>query len=192
MTTDAEASNPALGKVVKVTTSDTTSAKQILADGVALAAGYTNLYQGGSATGANIGANPAIGGVYNGYLPNVEGVSLSPGPSYVGNTKKEAPEFLTPHQGLVGAKLFNFPGRVIGQATFTTCARAARRAAGPGELDPGRRGGDDHDRLDRRDRSARLHRLAGRRHARHRPGLPRRQERGDPGRGGRQRRSAIR
>jgi hypothetical protein len=119
VTTDAEASEPALGKVVKVTSTDTTSLKQLLSDSVGLAAGYTNLYQGSSATGVNVGGNPAIGGVYNGYLPNVEGVSLAPGPSYVGNSKKVAPEFLTPHQGLVGVQLYNFPGRVIGQATFT-------------------------------------------------------------------------
>lgn len=120
VTTDAQASNPALGKVVKVTSSDVTSLKTLLTYSVGLAAGYTNLYQGSSATGTNVGANPAIGGVYNGYLPNVEGASLAPGPSYVGGTKKEGPEFPTPHQGLVGVQLYNFPGRLIGGVTFTS------------------------------------------------------------------------
>jgi carbonic anhydrase/acetyltransferase-like protein (isoleucine patch superfamily) len=119
VTTEAEASNPKLGMVVPVTSSDLSTLKLTLTDAVVLAAGYTNLYQGGSATGANIGANPGIGGIYNGYLPNVEGVSPSPGPSYVGGTKKTSPEFPTPHQGLIGTDLFNFPGRVIGQAIFT-------------------------------------------------------------------------
>ena len=62
VTTDAEASNPKLGMVVAVTSSDTSTLKQILTDSRGLAAGYTSLYQGNSATGVNIGANPAIGG----------------------------------------------------------------------------------------------------------------------------------
>lgn len=120
VTTDAEASDPALGKVVKVTSSDLANLDLLLKDGVGLAAGYTNLYQGNSATGVNGGGNPAIGGIYNGFLPNVEGASLSPGPSYVGGTKREGPQFQTPHQGLVGVRLWNFPGRIIGPAIFTT------------------------------------------------------------------------
>jgi carbonic anhydrase/acetyltransferase-like protein (isoleucine patch superfamily) len=119
VTTQAEASNPKLGKVVRVTSSDLSTLRTTLTDAVGLAAGYTNLYQGSSATGVNVGANPAIGGVFNGYLPNVLGVSPSPGPSYVGGTKKAAPEFPTPHQGLVGSLLFNFPGRIIGPVSFT-------------------------------------------------------------------------
>jgi carbonic anhydrase/acetyltransferase-like protein (isoleucine patch superfamily) len=111
VTTQAEASNPKLGMVVPVTSSDLSSLRLALTDALGLAAGYTNLYQGSSATGTNFGANPAIGGVFNGYLPNVEGVSPSPGPSYVGGTKKAAPEFPTPKQGLIGTVLYNFPGR---------------------------------------------------------------------------------
>jgi carbonic anhydrase/acetyltransferase-like protein (isoleucine patch superfamily) len=119
VTTSAEASNPKLGMVVAVTSSDLAALKLNLTDSQGLAAGYTNLYQGGSATGASPGANPAIGGIYNGYLPNVEGASPSPGPSYVGGTKKEGPEFLTPNRGLTGSLLYNFPARVIGPAEFT-------------------------------------------------------------------------
>jgi carbonic anhydrase/acetyltransferase-like protein (isoleucine patch superfamily) len=119
VTNDAEASNPKLGKVVPVTSSDLSALRLTLTDAVGLAAGYTSLYQGSSATGVSPGANPAIGGIYNGYLPNVLGTSPSPGPSYVGGTKKAAPEFQTPHQGLVGSLLYNFPGRVIGPVVFT-------------------------------------------------------------------------
>ncbi len=119
VTTEAEASDPKLGKVVPVTSSDLSTLKLTLTDAVGLAAGYTNLYQGSSATGTNIGGNPAVGGVYNGYLPNIEGASLSPGPSYVDGTKKSGPEFPTPHQGLVGTVLFNFPGAVIGPVVVT-------------------------------------------------------------------------
>ena len=55
VTTDAEASNPTLGMVVKVTSSDSSTLKQVLTDSQGLAAGYTNLYQGSSATGVNQG-----------------------------------------------------------------------------------------------------------------------------------------
>jgi carbonic anhydrase/acetyltransferase-like protein (isoleucine patch superfamily) len=118
VTTDAEASNLALGMVVKVTSSDTSTLKQVLTDSQGLAAGYTNLYQGSSATGANIGGNPTIGGIDNGYLPGVEGASQSPGPSYVASTKKAGPEFVTPQGFLVGSLLENFPARVVGPVEF--------------------------------------------------------------------------
>ncbi len=118
VTTDAEASNPKLGMVVAVTSSDTSTLKLTITDAIGLAAGYTSLYQGSSATGVNSGGNPAIGGIYNGYLPNIEGASPSPGPSYVGGTKKAAPAFLTPKVGVIGSLLFNFPARVIGPASF--------------------------------------------------------------------------
>jgi carbonic anhydrase/acetyltransferase-like protein (isoleucine patch superfamily) len=118
VTTDAEASNPKLGMVVAVSSADTSTLKLTITDAIGLAAGYTSLYQGNSATGANSGGNPAIGGIYNGYLPNIEGASVSPGPSYVGGTKKAAPAFLA-HKGyVIGSLLFNFPARVIGPASF--------------------------------------------------------------------------
>ncbi len=118
VTTDAQASNPKLGMVVAVTSSDTSTLKLTLTDALGLAAGYTSLYQGNSATGASVGANPAIGGIDNGYLPNIEGASFSPGPSYVGGTKKAAPQFLKPNGGEIGSLLFNFPARVIGPVAF--------------------------------------------------------------------------
>lgn len=120
VTNDAQASNPALGKVVKVTSADLASVKATLTYSVGLAAGYTKLYQGDSATGVNPGADPSIGGIYNGDLAQVEGVSKSPGPSYVGGTKALSPAFPTPQGDLIGADLFNFPGRIIGAALFSS------------------------------------------------------------------------
>lgn len=120
VTTEAQATNPALGKVVKVTASDLSAVQATLTYTVGLAAGYTHLYQGNSETGVNVGGNPAIGGVYQGDLSKVEGVSGAPGPSYVGGSKALSPAFPAPTGGLVGANLFNFPGRIIGQAIFTS------------------------------------------------------------------------
>jgi carbonic anhydrase/acetyltransferase-like protein (isoleucine patch superfamily) len=119
VTNDAEASNPKLGKVVPVTSSDRSTLGQMVNDGVALAAGYTQLYQGNSATGTNPGADPAVKSVNNGYLPNVEGVSPSPGLTYIGASKSRAPQFPTPSHGLLGSPLYNFPGRIIGPVVFT-------------------------------------------------------------------------
>jgi carbonic anhydrase/acetyltransferase-like protein (isoleucine patch superfamily) len=122
VTDDAEASDPKLGMVVPVTSSDLSALKLTIADAVGLAAGYTNLYQGTSSFGTNIGASPKVSGVNNGYLPNVEGVSPSPGPTYVAGTKSASPEFPTPHKGLDSAVVYsyNFAGRMIGAVTFTT------------------------------------------------------------------------
>jgi carbonic anhydrase/acetyltransferase-like protein (isoleucine patch superfamily) len=119
VTTQAEASDPRLGKVVKVTSSDLSSLNQMVTDGVALAAGYTNLYQGVVATGTSPGADPNITTVRNGFLPNVEGVSPSPGLTYIGASKSRSPQFPSPGRGLLGTTLYNFPGRIIGPVAFT-------------------------------------------------------------------------
>jgi carbonic anhydrase/acetyltransferase-like protein (isoleucine patch superfamily) len=119
VTTEAQASNPKLGMVVPVTSSDTSAVKQQLSQSTSLAAGYAQLYQGNSATGANPGANPTISGINNGYLPNIEGASLEPGPSSASfEPSKIGPAFVSPNQGPVRALLSNFPGRIIGQAIF--------------------------------------------------------------------------
>jgi len=115
VTTNAEASNPKLGMVVPVTSTDTSTVKKQLSESQTLAVGYSQLYQGSSATGPNPGANPTLGGINNGNLATIEGVSQEPGPSSVSfEPKKSAPQFLTPHQGLVGSLLSNFPARITG------------------------------------------------------------------------------
>jgi carbonic anhydrase/acetyltransferase-like protein (isoleucine patch superfamily) len=124
VTTDAEASNPKLGKVVPVTSSDTTTVKQTLAMGQSAAAGYTTLYQGDAATGINVGADPAVSGVFNGNLAKVEGTSAEPPSSLAStNPKRTIPYFLSPHRGLVGAQLANYPARIIGLAEFNQRAQ---------------------------------------------------------------------
>ena len=71
----------------------------LLADVLVVAAGYPNLYQGNSATGPNPGATPSIGGINNGNLATITGVSFSPGPAFVGGTKKSAP--VRPHSSTI-------------------------------------------------------------------------------------------
>ena len=60
VTTDAEADTPSLGKVVAVTSADTSAAtaKSLIADNTALASGYSEVYQGNSAVGGSATAGP--------------------------------------------------------------------------------------------------------------------------------------
>ncbi|MGC8644197.1 MAG: hypothetical protein ACP5XB_30425, partial [Isosphaeraceae bacterium] len=64
VTTNAEASSPALGMVVAVTNSDINSLNNLLAANLTLAQGYNTLYQGQSATGSSPGIGPPTTGVY--------------------------------------------------------------------------------------------------------------------------------
>jgi carbonic anhydrase/acetyltransferase-like protein (isoleucine patch superfamily) len=68
VTTNQEASKPALGMVVKVTASDVSTIEKTLSENESLASGYVTLYQGQSATGANPAASPALTGINNGNL----------------------------------------------------------------------------------------------------------------------------
>jgi len=115
VTTNAQASDPKLGMVVPVKSSDISTVKKTLSENQSLATGYAQLYQGNSATGANPGANPTLGGLNNGDLATVLGVGQEPGPSSASfEPSRSAPEFLTPHQGLVGALVSTLPGRMTG------------------------------------------------------------------------------
>jgi carbonic anhydrase/acetyltransferase-like protein (isoleucine patch superfamily) len=119
VTTNAEASNPKLGKVAKVTSAQISTIKSTLSENASLASGYTTLYQGSSATGASPGANPTLGGINNGNLSTVLGANLDPGPSSASFEKsKSGPQFLTPHQGLIGTVIPTFPARITGNVIF--------------------------------------------------------------------------
>ncbi|HWE37819.1 MAG TPA: hypothetical protein VG406_14720, partial [Isosphaeraceae bacterium] len=94
VTTEAQATDPALGFVTKLTGTDTILANA-LADSASLAAqtagtgstafvGYTWLYQGQSATGPSALASSSTG--FNGNLATIEGVSPSPGFNYKSTT----------------------------------------------------------------------------------------------------------
>jgi carbonic anhydrase/acetyltransferase-like protein (isoleucine patch superfamily) len=115
VTTDAEASDPKFDKVVKVTSSDTSTIKKTLSANQTLAAGYTTLYQGNSNTGTSLGAIPTLSGVYNGNLSTVLGAGVEPGSSSASSgSAPTVPSFYTPHQGLQPAPDSLFPGRITG------------------------------------------------------------------------------
>lgn len=119
VTTDAEASNPALGKVVPVTTSEITSIQQELADGAELAGGYSTLYQGDSATG--ISPSAVSKGVFNGSLAPVEGVGPEPGsPTVSFEPSKRSPTFPSPRGFATQAQFYQFRGRIIGNVNFAS------------------------------------------------------------------------
>jgi carbonic anhydrase/acetyltransferase-like protein (isoleucine patch superfamily) len=131
VTTDAEASNPKLGKVVPVTSADTTALKQILAENLLLAASYTALFQGNSATGASPGASAIVSGVDSGNLATVTGISPEPASSLSSsNAKRQIPQFLSPQRGLVGSQLYNFPARIIGLSEIDQRVSTVERRLG--------------------------------------------------------------
>jgi carbonic anhydrase/acetyltransferase-like protein (isoleucine patch superfamily) len=127
VTTQAQASDPALGFVTKLTGTDTILANA-LADSASLAAqtagtgstafvGYTWLYQGQSATGASALSTSST--VFNGNLAVVEGVSPSPGFNFKTTTT---------------TNVTNAAGAVVGSfttPTTTTIASATPKFTNP-------------------------------------------------------------
>jgi carbonic anhydrase/acetyltransferase-like protein (isoleucine patch superfamily) len=123
VTTQAEASNPALGMVEKLPAQILNDVTLNLSRASALANGYTYLYQGQSATGANPGTTTT--GVYNGNLAAVSGTSAEPGAATTtaatGITfepTSTGPKFVGPSGALVVGNLYNFPARATGDVRF--------------------------------------------------------------------------
>jgi carbonic anhydrase/acetyltransferase-like protein (isoleucine patch superfamily) len=110
----ADVANPKL--VVKLTGTDTILANQI-ADNASLANGYTQIYQGVSATGASALSTAAT--VFNGDLATVEGSSRDPGSATVTFETAAVGAKYTLKSGKV-VELDNpfFPEREIGAVTF--------------------------------------------------------------------------
>lgn len=138
VTTTAEAANPALGKVEPIPASVAKNLSTTLTRETALALGYTYLYQGNSATGANSGVPPSVTGVYNGSLAPVTGASQEPGAatSTVATginfepTKPTGPKFIGPHRPSVEGSLYNFKARVTGDVRFNAQAIQVQHALG--------------------------------------------------------------
>ncbi len=126
VTTNAEASDPALGMVVRVTSSDLNNINSRLTANQSLATGYNTLYQGQSATGASPGVAATVTGIDNGNLAAVEGASSQPGSPTASTAylpPGTGPKFSSPNQGLVTGPLSNFPARITGGAVFHGRAR---------------------------------------------------------------------
>jgi carbonic anhydrase/acetyltransferase-like protein (isoleucine patch superfamily) len=138
VTTDAEASNPALGKVEPIQSADQAALGRMLANSRALALGYATLYQGQSATGVNPGVAKATAsaGPFNGNLANVEGASFEPTSGVTGITTEPStatlPTFPNHRGNQIMAQLPDFPARVTGAANFFTRARSAAHHLGRG------------------------------------------------------------
>ena len=131
VTNNKEASDPALGMVVKVTSTDISTIKSTISENESLAAGYVTLYQGNSASGASPGASPSITGINNGILSAILGANLEPGPTSASfEPAKVGPEFVTPRQGLVGVQLANFRSRLTGRVIINMKALSAARHLG--------------------------------------------------------------
>lgn len=135
VTTDAEASNPALGKVVPVTAAQLADLKQSLSDTTELAKGYQALYQGDAATGASPGVEASVKGVNNGNLTAVEGASNEPGVSNgvdFETPTPTGPTFLGPRGQQLPGLISSFRARVTGQAVFNQQAAIVAHSFGFG------------------------------------------------------------
>ena len=131
VTDDQEASKPALGMVVPVTSSDIATIKSTISENESLATGYVTLYQGSSATGVSPGANPTVTGINNGNLAAILGANLQPGPTSASfEPAKTGPEFVKPRQGLVGVQLPNFAARLTGRVIIDMRASQAAHSLG--------------------------------------------------------------
>src|SRR5271157_4839635 len=121
VTTNAEASDPALGMVVPVTSSELNGVGSQLTANLSVAAGYSTLYQGQSATGTSPGVATTVTGINNGNLATVEGANSEPGSPTASTAylpPGTGPQFPSPTQGLVQGLLFNFPARITGAVVF--------------------------------------------------------------------------
>jgi carbonic anhydrase/acetyltransferase-like protein (isoleucine patch superfamily) len=113
VTTQAEAADPALGKVAPVTAADLSALNTTILDSIALASGYTTLYQGVSSTGASPATTTS--GIFNGNLAAVSGISAEPGRTAVSfEPPQTSPKFPNARGKLIASTIPNFRARVIG------------------------------------------------------------------------------
>lgn len=125
VTTNAEASDPALGKVAPITATESTELARILANGQTLATGYAALYQGNAATGASPAFIPAKRGVNNGNLATVRGAGNEPGGTV-------GPTFLAPQGQQQPGLISSFRARVTGAVIFHQRAAVVAHSLGNG------------------------------------------------------------
>ena len=136
VTTNAQATNPALGFVRAVTAADVSTLKTELADSVSLANGYASLYQGNTATGASTLITAT--GINNGNLTTIEGSSGEPGPGTTAapivkfEPSAAIPSYLTTAGKVVKMADPFFRARVIGNVFFAEPSRVLAHHLGRG------------------------------------------------------------
>jgi carbonic anhydrase/acetyltransferase-like protein (isoleucine patch superfamily) len=133
VTSDAEASDPALGKVTPVTAADLADLVKTLNANYSLGIGYATLYQGQSATGASPGVPSTVSGVFNGNLATITGSNSQPGSPTASTSylpPGSGPKYPTPHRGLAQGLLSGFTARVTGGTKFDQRAKHVQSALG--------------------------------------------------------------
>lgn len=127
--TQAEATTPALGKVIAVPAADLATATSALARDSALARGYATLYQGDSSTGVSSGVPPSVTTIFNGNLATVTGVGRQPATAF--EPGNQSPSFL---QGTREVQVLdpNFRARATGQVVFRSTRPAIAHHLGRG------------------------------------------------------------
>jgi hypothetical protein len=117
VTTQAEASNPALGKVVPAAPAELAAIRNLLTNSGRLRQGYATLYAGQSNTGV---PNPRVApGYFNGDLAVIKGTSREPGPQLVpGEPGNLGPTFLSARNRPVTWTVADFPARIVGGVAF--------------------------------------------------------------------------
>ena len=153
VTTNAEASDPALGMVVRVTSSDLSNIDSQLTANQSLGTGYNTLYQGQSATGASPGVTATVSGIYNGNLATIQGANSEPGSATastpVPSCRRQSRVRITaPRAGRSDSLTTSLPGSRA-QWSSTSGPRQVAHQLGPEQLDPRRHGRADQHRLDR-------------------------------------------
>lgn len=117
VTTEAEATDPALGKVEKMTKAQLDTVIGTYLAGVSLAKGYTTVYQGNKATGPSPGTNNP--NIFNGDLSLVLGAGPDAGKSVVPfENSTLLPWFPKPSGRLTGVTVPQIRLRIIGNAVF--------------------------------------------------------------------------
>ena len=133
VTTNAEASSPALGKVVPVTAADLSAAGQTLLNSASLASGYTNVFQGSTATGTPPGFDTGSGIPIpnNGNLALLLGTGPEPGTSAVSfEPVRQSPTFAAATNKPYAGQFNSSPFRSTGQVIFGQTARQVSSAVG--------------------------------------------------------------
>lgn len=133
VTSQAEASDPTLGKVTAVTAADLAALSKSLTANLSLGAGYVTLYQGQSSTGVNPAVPTSRTGIFNGNLAAVTGSNNQPGSATATTAylpPGAAPRFPSPRRGLARASLPGFTARATGNAAIDQRARFVQSSLG--------------------------------------------------------------